>query len=63
MMLTIRDLKEMAYMGYTVKAMYKTSRGIPFHKFFTGKAEFERFSKDAERVGTRLESWAERRAN
>ena len=60
MNITISEMREMKRMGYTVKAMYKTARGIPFHKFFTNKDEFERFTASAEECGTRLTGSAER---
>ena len=61
MKLTIKDLREMARMGYTVKAMYRSCRGIPFHKFFRDRAEFEGFTEKAEQAGSRLVGCAERR--
>ncbi len=37
MHLTIKDTAKMRRMGYTVKAMYETAKGIPFLKYFMDK--------------------------
>ena len=50
----------MRRMGYTVKAMYETAKGIPFLKYFMDKAEMDRFTANAEEEGSRLVAWAER---
>lgn len=61
MHLTIKEMAEMKRMGYTVKAVYKTARGVPFPKFFRDRAEMDRFTEQAEQAGTRLVGCAERR--
>ena len=48
MHLTIKDTAKMRRMGYTVKAMYETAKGIPFLKYFTDKAEMDGFTANAE---------------
>ena len=55
MHLTIKDTAKMRRMGYTVKAMYETAKGIPF-------LEMDRFTANAEEEGSRLVAWAERGA-
>ena len=62
MHLTIKDTAKMRRMGYTVKAMYETAKGIPFLKYFMDKAEMDRFTANAEEEGSRLVAWAERGA-
>ena len=61
MHLTIKETAEMKRMGYTIKAVYRTARGVPFPKFFRGRAEMDRFTEQAEQAGTRLVGCAERR--
>ena len=62
MHLTIRETTEMKRMGYTVKAVYRTAKGVPFHKYFTDRTEMDRFTAKAEEAGTRLTDCAERGA-
>lgn len=57
MHLTIKDTAKMRRMGYTVKAMYETAKGIPFLKYFMDKAEMDRFTANAEEEGSRLVAW------
>ena len=61
MHLTIKETAEMKRMGYTVKAVYRTARGVPFPKFFRDRAEIDRFTEQAEQAGSRLVGCAERR--
>ena len=61
MHLTIKETAEMKRMGYTVKAVYRTARGVPFPKFFRDRAEMDRFTEQAEQAGGRLVGCAERR--
>ena len=49
MHLTIKDTAKMRRMGYTVKAMYETAKGIPFLKYFTDKAEMDGFTANAKK--------------
>ena len=51
MHLTIKDTAKMRRMGYTVKAMYETAKGIPFLKYFMDKAEMDRFTRKCGRRG------------
>ena len=60
MHLTMKDTVKMRRMGYTVKAMYETAKGIPFIKYFVDKAERDGFTVNAEEEGSRLVVWAER---
>ena len=60
MHLTMKDTVKMSRMGYTVKAMYETAKGIPFIKYFVDKAEMDGFTVNAEEEGSRLVVWAER---
>lgn len=60
MHLTIRETAEMKRMGYTIKAMYRTAKGVPFPKYFRDRAEMERFTAEAEQAGSRLTASAER---
>ncbi len=60
MHLTMKDTVKMRRMGYTVKAMYETAKGIPFIKYFVDKAEMDGFTVNAEEEGSRLVVWAER---
>ena len=48
MHLTIKDTAKMRRMGYTVKAMYETAKGIKILKYFIDKAEMERFTANEE---------------
>ena len=41
-------------MGYTVKAMYETAKGIPFLKYFMDKAEMDRFTQMRKK---RVQGW------
>ena len=61
MHLTIKETAEMKRMGYTVKAVYRTTRGVPFPKFFRDRAEMDRCTEQAEQAGGRLVGCAERR--
>lgn len=60
MHLTMKDTVKMRRMGYTVKAMYETAKGVPFPKYFTDKEEMSRFTVSEEKAGARLVAWAER---
>lgn len=60
MHLTIREMAEMKRMGHTVKAVYKTARGVPFPKFFRDRTEMDRFTASAELAGSKLVTYAER---
>lgn len=61
MHLTIKETAEMKRMGYTVKAVYRTARGVSFPKFFRDRPEMDRFTEQAEQAGGRLVGCAERR--
>lgn len=52
MHITLKESREMKYMGYTYKAQYKSPRGIPFTKYFIKKAEMDDFNKKAKEAGS-----------
>ena len=60
MHLTIKDTAKMRRMGYAVKAMYETAKGIPFPKYFMDKSEMDRFTANVKEEGSSLVAWTER---
>ena len=64
---TLKEQSEMRRMGYTIRAWYKTRRGVPFHKDFRTIEEFKAFSTEVYKAGGYTEdhhmiiSWEEYR--
>ena len=59
MIITLKDRKEMKYMGYSVKAYYIRPNGIGFPKYFSTSEEFSDFTNKANNNGVILRDWAE----
>lgn len=55
--ITLKEAAEMRRMGYTVKAEYKTARGVPFVQCFTDY-DFELFEAMRKDYGTELVGYA-----
>ena len=52
--LTLKDLRKMRYMGYTIRAWYLSPFGVPFHKDFLTEKEMDDFNRRTVEVGTKL---------
>ncbi len=52
--ITIKDRREMTYMGYSYRAWYLSPFGVPFHKDFHTAEEMDAFNRSAQEVGTKI---------
>ncbi len=52
--ITVKDRREMKYMGYRFRAWYLSPFGIPFHKDFHTAEEMDAFNRSAQEVGTKI---------
>ena len=48
----LKERRDMRYMGWVIKAVYKTYRGVPFTKYFRNSREWSEFTQEAEKLGT-----------